>query len=258
MGFNILRPNSFQLRKAILKSKFFMKLVRNLGFGRFIFRLRIFLCQINNLLGRFNQRAIEYLWVMNVLKDCRSKTLLDVGCTGSLLAHELCARGNRVFGIDINEHIMRNSREIFIKTNVLENKLPSNYFDVITVVSVIEHIGLSSYDQKIISDDADLKTMAELRRILKPNGSLILTTPYEGKGPLRIHNFGKNEICLERRYDKKRLDKLLNGFEMMKSSFFLCSLKNTIKFKEVEKTVIDSLTNKECVGSLACLILRPK
>ena len=240
----------------MLRSNLFLKLIKNIGFGRFIFRLRILQFRFDNFLGKYNQRALEYPWIMNILQDYKGKILLDVGCTGSLLAHELSARGINVVGLDINEHLMRSNREKFIKTNILNNKLPSNYFDVITMVSVIEHIGLSSYRQKIISNDADINTMTELKRLLKPNGLLILTTPYEGKGPLRITKFGMDEIYLERRYDKKRLEILMNGFEIVESSFFLCTLHPRSKFKKVEKTVIDSLTNKECEGSLACLVLR--
>jgi len=224
--------------------------------GRFVFRVRILLLKIEILLGGYNQRCVEYPWILQKLGLGQGKTLLDVGCTGSLLDHELLARGFRVIGLDIADHTMRNCREAFVKANVLNTGLPSETFDVIVVVSTIEHVGLEAYSQDFLSENGDLLAMQELRRLLKRNGILLLTIPYEGKGSFRIFRFGNRGEFLERRYDCDRLAKLLTNFAIVESTFFLCRLKPRCRFIPVRKRTLDNLSSKISEGSLACLILR--
>ncbi len=243
-------------RTSFLNShSIFSNFLKNIGIGRFAFWLRLILIKFEILvLNRHNQRFIEYSWVLRQLRSGGERILLDVGCTGTLLDHELLARGFRVVGLDIQDHTLRNYREVFLKTNILNNRLPSEIFDVIVLVSTIEHIGLDTYSQDILDDDADLSAMQELRRLLKPNGLLLLTTPYEGKGPSRIHSWGKG--FLGRRYDCKRLAQLLRGFIVVHSTFFLCRLKPRCRFFPIKKIALDNLFSDMCEGSLACLVLQ--
>lgn len=81
----------------------FCKLFRNIGVGRFVFRISVLLFKIENLLGHYNQRFIEYPWVLHQLESAQGRILLDVGCSGSLLDHELLARGFRVVGLGIQD-----------------------------------------------------------------------------------------------------------------------------------------------------------
>jgi 2-polyprenyl-3-methyl-5-hydroxy-6-metoxy-1,4-benzoquinol methylase len=229
-------------------------IVKNIGVGRFVFRLQTAIFKMNNLRGHFAQRAIENPWILRKLGPGKGRLLLDVGCSGSLLDHELLARGFRVVGLDIQDHTMRNYRQVFIKEDVVNTRLPSESFDVITLVSVIEHVGLDAYDQTYFAADAPFKAMLNLRRLLKPDGILLLTTPYEGKGPLQIYRFMKN--FLERRHDKKMFNKLLSGFKIVNCSFFLCRLGKPTTFSRVEKSLLDKLSSDECEGSLACVILK--
>jgi len=246
----ILRAKAFDSRSLSCR------LLRNIGVGRFVFWVRVLLFKIETLLGRFNQRCAEYPWVLQKLGPGQGRLLLDVGCTGSLLDHELLARGFRVVGLDIADHTMRNSREAFVQTNVLNTGLPSETFDVIVVVSTIEHIGLESYSQDLLSENGDLLAIEELRRLLKRDGVLLLTIPYEGRGSFRIFRFGNRGEFLERRYDCDRLAKLLKGFTVVESSFFLCILKPPCRFIPIRKTTLDNLSSKISEGSLACLVLR--
>jgi SAM-dependent methyltransferase len=242
--------------KAFDSQSLFCRALRNIGVGRLVFHIRVLSFKLENLLGRFNQRFIEYPWVLEQLGSGRDRLLLDVGCTESLLDHELLARGFRVVGLDVRDHTQRNKREIFVKANVINTELPSEIFDVIILVSTIEHIGLDTYSQDLLKEEGDYLTMQELRRLLKPNGVLVLTTPFEGKGPLRLHRFGKKGEFLERRYDSTSLAKLLTGFEVVDSTFFLCLLTHGSKFVKIDKSILDKLDAEKAEGSLACLLLR--
>jgi SAM-dependent methyltransferase len=248
----------FAKAKALDSHSLFCRLIRNIGVGRLVFRIRVVLCKVDNLLGRYNQRFIEYPWVLQKLGPGKGRLVLDVGCSGSLLDHELLARGFRVVGLDFNDHTMRNSREAFVQANVVNTDLPSEIFDVIVSVSTIEHIGLDTYSQDLLLEDGDFSAMRELSRLLKPRGILLLTFPYDGRGPFRIFRFGKKRDFLERRYDQNRLSRLLNGFMILDSAFFLCLLKNRCKFIPIQKSVLDELSTKISDGSLGCLILQKR
>ena len=244
--------------RAFTSQSLFSKLLRNIGIGRFVFRVRVLLFKVENMLVHFNQRCIEYPWVLHQLSSGQERVLIDVGCSGTLLDHELLARGFNVVGLDIDDHILRNSREKFVQANVLDTGLPSESFHVILLLSTIEHVGLNTYSQDILSEDGDLLAMKELRRLLKPDGILLLTTPYEGKGPAWIHRWGKRDEFFERRYDYTRLEKLLTGYQIVDSTFYLCMLKHRRKFVAIKKAILDKLPAEQCEGSLACLILRKK
>lgn len=246
----IVRERAFNL------DSFLCHFLRNIGVGRFVFNFRIYSFKIENIFGQFNQREIEYPWILKRLESGKNQILLDVGCGESLLAHELLSRGFSVVGLDVRGHPVKNHREIFVKANAVNTGLPSELFDVITLVSTIEHIGLTGYSQDLIKNEADFLTMHELRRLLKPGGVLVLTTPYEGGGPFRIHMFGKNFSFGERRYDSNRLSKLIEGFKIIDSEFFLCRFNKRCSFVPIDKQHIDQLASDKTEGSLACLILQ--
>jgi SAM-dependent methyltransferase len=246
------------IAKALDSNSLLCKFIQNIGVGRFVFRLRVGLFKVDNLLGRYNQRFIEYPWVLRKLGSGKGRLLLDVGCSGSLLDHELLARGFRVLGLDINDHTMRNSREAFVQANAVSVDLPLETFDVILSVSTIEHIGLDAYSQNLLLDNGDFLTVQKLRALLKPDGIFILTFPYEGAGPFRIFRFGKEKEFAERRYDHQRLAKMLDKFKIIDSAFFLCLLGQKCKFISVNKSVLDKLKTKSTDGSLGCLILSKK
>lgn len=242
--------------KALDSRSIFCRIIKNIGVGRLIFRARILLFKIDALLGNFNQRFIEYPWILQKLVSGKGKLLLDVGCTGSLLDHELLARGYSVVGLDINDHTMRSNFETFIQTNILNTRLPSEKFDVIVCISVIEHIGLNVYSQNLLLNDGDLLAIKEIERLLKPGGVFVLTLPYEGGGPMKIFR-SKNGI-VERRYDYLRLAKLLENFTAVDSSFFLCQLKPKCHFVSITKSSLDKISNRVAEGSLGCLILQKR
>jgi hypothetical protein len=83
-----------------------------------------------------------------------------------------------------------------------------------------------------------------------------VTFPYEGGGPFRILRFGERKEFAERHYDHNRLSKLLNGFFVVDSAFFICLLKDSCRFVPISKSVLDELSNKTSEGSLGCLILQ--
>ena len=242
---NIILRGAFKPQKSFL-----VKLLARHPVGRIIFWISIGLKKLSLLFGGFSQRAVEYPWVMESLRFVpREGLILDVGCAESLLSHELIARGFRVVGIDIRDYPFKDKRMIFLKRNIMDTHLPDNTFDAIVLVSTIEHIGLESYGQIVKDTNGDLRAMNELKRILKHQGIIILTTPYVGRAPLRINPF-------ERNYNRQRLSELTRGLKIIKEDYFypLRSRKH-LYWLRLSKEEMDKQTFTREAG-IACLVLQ--
>ena len=174
--------------------------------GRLTFIISILAKRLSLTAGFFSQRAAEYPWMLTQLENIKPLSLiLDVGCAESLLGHQLASKGFRVVELDIRECPFKNKRTLFVKRNVMHTQLPDRVFDAIIMVSTVEHIGISVYGQLTLEDDGDLKTVDELHRMLKPDGILILTTPFVGSNLFKT-------LPSERQYNRERLTFTIKNF----------------------------------------------
>jgi len=232
------------------KKTYLQKFIAYYPIGRMIFRISILMKKLSLLMGMWSQRAIEYSWLLRNLNAIdRESLVLDVGCSESLLSHELIARGFRVVGIDIRDYPFENKHLVFLKRNVIDTKLPNDLFDAIIIVSTIEHIGLEAYGQSIHDTRGDIEALKELKRILKPRGTIFVTTPYVGNSELRIDSF-------ERKYNRERLRELIKERNPMKQSYFYPRrLGKRLCWLEVPKEKIDKLPFRKEYG-LACMLLQ--
>lgn len=102
-------------------------------------------------------------------RDQKSGKLLDVGCaTGTFLKYMQEQSDWDVSGVELNPHAAQIAKKqgLNVYNGTLENaKFPSNSFDVITLWDVLEHL----YDPT--------SSLREIRRILKPGGTLIIRVP---------------------------------------------------------------------------------
>ncbi|MEN4006020.1 MAG: DUF268 domain-containing protein [Methanobacteriaceae archaeon] len=91
------------------------------------------------------------------------------------------------------------------------------FFDTVIAVSTIGHVGLGLYGDPI-HDNADIMAVQEIYRILKPDGSFIVTTPFAAK--YRLAKYGKG---YERYYDADTISKLFKGesFYIKGKEFFV-------------------------------------
>lgn len=93
--------------------------------------------------------------------------ILDVGCGTGRSLEEFKKIGT-VFGLDNSSEALKYCKKRGLKNLILgsaeETHLQSGYFDVITLLDVLEHTD-------------DVKTLKEMQRILKKNGIIIITVP---------------------------------------------------------------------------------
>jgi len=142
---------------------------------------------------RITQRSIEYPYVWAHLP--LSGRLLDVGCCESTFIFEVEKTGRfEVWGNDIQPFDVKDTSIIFKKGDIRERLFKQNFFDVVTAISTIEHVGLSHYDNKPIDLDGDLRALSKIRRMLKPNGIAIVTVDAGVKGTRWFRVYNKHNL----------------------------------------------------------------
>lgn len=136
------------------------------------------------------ERSVEIPWlVANLGKPQR---ILDIGSADSQYAAALVATGAEVTLCDTRYIIAPESVHTW-QGNAAE--LPAEwtgYFDLVTCVSVLDHIGLDAYGNA--ADDTLLpRVVAELARVTAPGGRLLLTVPF-GRDHVTTHPGGGQRV----------------------------------------------------------------
>src|SRR5581483_10452532 len=102
--------------------------------------------------------------------DVSNKKILDIGCAEGDLGKFFKTKKNQVVGIDISKDAIKIAQKRLdraIVLDVTQNKLPfpAKEFDLVICSEVIEHL---------LSAD---KLLSEIKRVLKKDGFLIISTP---------------------------------------------------------------------------------
>lgn len=122
----------------------------------------------------FYQNDSRIKTALSFLDDCVGKNMkvLDVGCYNgeiAVLIRDIIGKGCEMHGIDIAENTITEAKKkgILAKKANLNDSIDfsDNTFDLIFAGEIIEHI----YDTDLF--------VSELKRVLKPDGILIITTP---------------------------------------------------------------------------------
>ena len=97
--------------------------------------------------------------------------LLEVGCAHGFLMDHLRGEGWDVKGVEVSplaSGYARNELNLDVRTGTLEEAgFPEDSFDVILLLDVLEHL------------HRPFDTLAEIGRILKPGGTLVVQCPWE-------------------------------------------------------------------------------
>lgn len=115
-------------------------------------------------------KRVEVVYDEMLSKDnLENKELLDAGCGTGWFSKYAAERKAKVTSMDLGENLLKEVAKKCESTRVvgsiLEIPFLENTFDYIVSSEVIEHVP----DNK--------KAIEELYRVLKPNGTLVLTTP---------------------------------------------------------------------------------
>ncbi|MBI5324210.1 MAG: class I SAM-dependent methyltransferase [Ignavibacteriae bacterium] len=115
-----------------------------------------------------NRLKLSYNWLPEGIDN-----LLDGGCSYGYGTRFFRKKSKNVYGIDLNpKHIeiaVKRYTDINFKCCSLEHtEFESNFFDAIVINDVLEH----THDK--------IQTLNEMHRILKPGGTIIISTPHKG------------------------------------------------------------------------------
>lgn len=118
---------------------------------------------VSGITGVKEQRAQMFL------QQTTPGHLLDVGCGDGKFLSEMKARGWQVDGIDFDPQAIKTAKAKYglsLRHGELSKAgLPSDKFDAITMSHVVEHV------------PDPIALLREIKRVLKPTGRLIMTTP---------------------------------------------------------------------------------
>jgi SAM-dependent methyltransferase len=113
--------------------------------------------------------ARKILKVLTGMKTRRGK-LLDIGCATGYLLDEARKAGWRVYGVELSKWAVSYAKEKLNLKDVFNGALedagyPENYFDAVVMQDCIEHL----LDPK--------SALTQIRKVLKPDGILVVNTP---------------------------------------------------------------------------------
>jgi glycosyltransferase involved in cell wall biosynthesis/ADP-heptose:LPS heptosyltransferase/predicted SAM-dependent methyltransferase/MoaA/NifB/PqqE/SkfB family radical SAM enzyme len=180
----------------------------------------------------------------------RDRKLLDFGCGQTAqLTRSIAGFGFKITAVDMMPLTvsLNDTEDIdFIQGNFLSQNWKPRDFDLIINCSSIEHAGLvGRYGVVEESPDEDIRIMARMREIIKPDGKMLLTIPV-----------GLDRVVgsLHRVYGENRLERLLDGWEIESCSFWIKDEKN--EWRQVDR---ESALQREpmLAYGLGCFILRP-
>ncbi|MBF6215212.1 class I SAM-dependent methyltransferase [Nocardia puris] len=108
-----------------------------------------------------------------LLGDVAGRDVLDAACGPGLYAEELAARGARVSGFDQSARMVELSRE----------RVPGGNFRVHDLGEPLDWVADSSVDAVLLAlvleyVDDRVAMLRELRRVLRPDGALVLSRPH--------------------------------------------------------------------------------
>lgn len=117
---------------------------------------------------------LEEPWYLKYIK--KSDNVLDIGCDNASHTIKCSKRCKKIIGFDYNENSLKIAKNRVKKNNIknikimkhnAEEKFPfqKNSFDKILFLDVLEHLNKRDF------------VLGEMRRVLKPNGMLLLSIP---------------------------------------------------------------------------------
>ncbi|RKX93373.1 MAG: hypothetical protein DRP84_08565 [Spirochaetes bacterium] len=201
---------------------------------------------IPNLRG---DRDVEYSWIAINIPSGSGKAL-DFGCGQGWMGLLAARRGYDVIAIDLQpvDWYYKHPNLKFIQGDILKLNFPPQSFDLVINCSSIEHVGLKGR-YSVVEDrpDGDIEAMQKIRRLLKPEGFMLLTIPV-----------GKDVLFppLHRVYGRMRLPKLLEGYRVDKREYWIKDNQNCWISTD-EYTALNQKPHRYSYG-LGCFVLRPK
>jgi SAM-dependent methyltransferase len=158
-----------------------------------------------------DERVVEYPWFLSRISALEGK-LLDAGSALNFkeILGSAALKNKKITIINLNPepNCFWQKGISYIYGDIRETLFKDNYFDHITCISTLEHIGMDNiiYSKDLKYREGKIfdfeKAILELKRVLKTGGSLFITVPF-GK----YQNFGRFH-----QFDSKLVSRILEIF----------------------------------------------
>ncbi len=125
---------------------------------------------LNNAYDEWESKILQ-----KELGSIRGKKIVDLACGGGRVSIPLAKKGGKVTGVDIATKMLKFAEKNgkknsclsnlkFVNTPVWDTKLPSNYFDKVLLLGILEHL----------PDNFKKLTIKEAHRLAKKNGKIFI------------------------------------------------------------------------------------
>ena len=222
-----LRPDSGMELARLYAPLYFLNLMHgHLDLGRFVFRS--------------TERFAEFSFALR--NTDASASVLDVGSGDSILPFQLASSGNRVTSVDVRSYPLKHPHLRSVAGDAMHLPFADSTFDCVTCISTLEHVGIGYYGDPI-ADTGWLDCAADMLRVLRPAGRLILTVPFGMPG--------KNH--LQRIFTKEMLGQLGGLATIARIEFYILSGNIWIPADHDTAAKADSLRSR--TSAVACCLL---
>ncbi|NDD62369.1 MAG: glycosyltransferase [Acidobacteria bacterium] len=138
-----------------------------------------------------------------VLEMVRGKVVLDVACGEGYGSYLMADTADSVIGVDVSDEVIRHATSVYGRPNLVFSEgsvtslpFPSDSFDVVVSFETVEHVA----EQE--------QMLAEIRRVLRPNGLLVISSPNR---PIYSEESGEHNKFHVRELDFQEFDDLLRS-----------------------------------------------
>jgi 2-polyprenyl-3-methyl-5-hydroxy-6-metoxy-1,4-benzoquinol methylase len=135
----------------------------------------------------------------------KGKTILDIACGTGYGSFLMADAAKKIFAVDIDQRTIDYAKKNFFSKNIeysvgsaTEIPMPDNMAEVVVSFETIEHIN----DYK--------KFLSEVKRVLKPGGLLVISTPndaeFSEENHFHLHEFVLDELTILLKENFKNVD----------------------------------------------------
>lgn len=124
------------------------------------------------------ERDVEWSWTLAHVRRGPGR-VLDFGSGNGMMALGASFAGNDAVAVDLepSQYLFRGHAIEYVQGDFNELDFEPHSFDQILNCSSIEHVGLAGRYGSPDDADGDLRAMAKLADVLKPDGDMVLSIP---------------------------------------------------------------------------------
>lgn len=193
------------------------------------------------------EREVEWSWTLAHTRRGPGR-VLDFGSGNGMLALGASFAGNKSVAIDLEpeQYLFKGHDIEYVQGDFNKLEFEPKSFDQILNCSSIEHVGLSGRYGSPHDPDGDLRAIAKMADLLKPDGDMLLSIPV-----------GCDAVYApwHRVYGEERLPRLLEGWQIRSEEYW--AKPKTEKYEPVSRSQALADEGSASYYALGLLVVTP-